>query len=105
MYDLNPRTILVIDDDPTMREIFDLLLRSAGLTVRKAQTIPEARSSTATATDLDLILLDLHLDGHDGVELAKELASSHNQTPIVAVSASREPSLQERARSVSLIYG
>ena len=93
--------ILVIDDDPAMREIFDILLRRAALAVKSAGTVSEARASAATGADL--ILLDLHLGAFDGVELARELASSLKQTPIIAISASSESSVQERARNAGCI--
>jgi two-component system cell cycle response regulator DivK len=95
-------TVLVIDDDPVVRHMFGVALRRAALDVRTAGTADEARAVVREIA-ADLILLDLHLAGYDGIELVKELVSSLEHTPIVAVSASSELIVRERARNAGCI--
>lgn len=74
-----------------------MVLRRAALDVRTVGTVEEARAADAIAADL--ILLDLHLNGEDGLQLANEFASSRKQIPIVVVSSSvSKAAVQERVR-------
>jgi len=95
----DPATILVVDDDRSMRELFSVLLQQAGMGVTCVASPEEARRSLGDRTP-DLILLDVQLGGTDGIEFARELAVSPNARgiPIVIVSAEGSEALRERAR-------
>ena len=72
--------VLVVDDDPSYLMILSRLCASCGATVITAATATEARSAIAS-NQFDLLLLDMQLDGHEGlalradVEQQSELAS------------------------------
>jgi CheY-like chemotaxis protein len=65
-------TILVIDDDQTTRETFDMMLTSEGYDVHVEATV-EAGLAHAAAHTLDAILLDLHLPVTGGLECLRHL--------------------------------
>ena len=65
-------TILVVDDDPAIREMLLPALGGAGYEVQEAGNTSEARR-TIEATPPDLILLDWMLPGQSGYEFAREL--------------------------------
>jgi len=69
---LAPLQLLIADDDPINREIAASLLRHLGHIVTVASDGAEALT-TARARAFDCILLDLHMPGLDGVELARAL--------------------------------
>ncbi|HEY1722273.1 MAG TPA: response regulator [Magnetospirillaceae bacterium] len=80
--------IVVIDDDPLIRETIDMVLSSAGHRVRLADSGVNGLLSVLHQKP-DLILLDMNLPGMDGYTLAKEFsnASKYRGVPILAVTA------------------
>ena len=79
--------ILVIEDDPSMREFIQTILGGAGHAVRVAGTGLNGLLS-ARLKKPDLILLDMGLPELDGYAVAKELrASGQRGVPILAVTA------------------
>jgi len=80
--------ILVVDDDPAIREMLLLALGSAGFTVQEAGNTTEARQAIETAPP-DLILLDWMLPGQSGYEFARALFmdTSHPAIPIIMLTA------------------
>jgi len=81
-------TILVVDDDPAIRELLQLALPRAGFEVRLAGSALEARDKLAHTTP-DLILLDWMLPGQSGFELARHLRRNpaHRDVPIIMLTA------------------
>jgi two-component system phosphate regulon response regulator PhoB len=80
--------ILVVDDDPAIREMLLRALGSAGFETREAASTIEARRSIEAAPP-DLILLDWMLPGQSGYEFARALFmdTSHPAIPIIMLTA------------------
>lgn len=64
--------VLVVDDDPGLRVMLDLLLRTQGHQVRLAASAEEALLASAERR-ADLLLLDVRLAGRRGDELIRML--------------------------------
>ena len=64
--------VLVVDDDPDLRAMLDLHLRSQGHEVRLAATAEEALLASAERR-ADVLLLDVRLEGRRGDELIRML--------------------------------
>jgi DNA-binding response OmpR family regulator len=79
------KTILVIDDEETIRETTLLMLERAGYTGVSAASAEEGMSSMA-ANQVALALVDVVLPGKNGLELALELNQKWPATPIVLMS-------------------
>ena len=79
-------SILVIDDDETLRDTLAVMLEQEGFTIAQAA---DGRTGLARALTLkpDLLLVDLRLPGLSGMEVCKQLRSSNIQTPIIVLSA------------------
>ncbi|HYN78128.1 MAG TPA: phosphate regulon transcriptional regulator PhoB [Lamprocystis sp. (in: g-proteobacteria)] len=84
-------TILVVDDEPDIREVIRFALEGAEFTVLEAGHADEARKLLGTAAP-DLILLDWMLPGRSGLELAQQLKQNPKTraVPIIMVSARGE---------------
>ncbi len=84
-------TILVIDDEPDIREVMRFALESSDFRVMEAGHADEARKLLSAETP-DLILLDWMLPGRSGLELAQQLKQSPKtkSIPIIMVSARGE---------------
>ena len=80
--------ILVVEDDPTTRELFALALSDAGYPVLTAAT-GAAALATARAARPRLILLNVRLPGLDGVAVCRRLRADPGTRgiPVVFVTA------------------
>jgi two-component system response regulator MtrA len=77
--------ILLVEDDPSIREITALGLRGAGFSVATAADGPEGLARFR-ADRPDLVLLDVMLPGLDGLEVAREIRRE-STVPIVMLTA------------------
>src|SRR3954468_12609436 len=79
------RTILVVEDEPTLRETLAEALESDGFSVRTAADGPAAVASFRERQP-DLVLLDLMLPGMSGLEVTRAMRSD-SVVPIVMLTA------------------
>lgn len=83
--------VLVVDDDPTVREVVAGYLSRAGLTVDEAADGMDALAR-ARHTPPDLVVLDLMLPGLDGLEVLRRLRAERGNLPVVLLTARGEES-------------
>jgi FixJ family two-component response regulator len=88
--------IAVIDDDASVRRALQRLLQSASFTVETFATAREFLDADYWAQTACLVL-DIHLPGMSGFELAEYLAVSGVPIPIVFITALDDVSTCERA--------
>src|SRR5205807_3226100 len=83
---LNMQTILVIDDDESLRDTIGVMLEQEGF---RAVLAGDGREGFDKALTLkpDLVLVDLRLPGMSGTEICKQLRSARVATPIIVLSA------------------
>lgn len=81
-------TILVVDDEPSIREVVSLYLQRAGFTVEAASDGKSALQALTAALP-DLVILDVMLPQVDGLEIMRRLRQVGN-TPIILLTARRE---------------
>ncbi|MDB5856547.1 MAG: two component transcriptional regulator, winged helix family [Ramlibacter sp.] len=80
--------ILVVDDDPLMRELIGGYLLESGLRVSSAQDGAEM-SRILKEQVIDLVLLDLRLEEEDGMQLARQLRE-WTDVPVIIVTGRRD---------------
>jgi len=80
-----PRRILVVDDDPAIRRLFEVLLGGEGNLCTAVGTAEDGLEA-AEEHAFDLAIFDLHLPGMSGAEAAFELRRRHEDLPVIAVS-------------------
>ena len=80
--------VLVVDDDPTIRE---LVAEYLGKNDLRVTAVPDGRSMQAILADqvVDLVVLDLKLRGEDGMALARRLRDD-SEIPIVMLTGRSE---------------
>lgn len=95
------KLILVVEDEPSIREMLRFALQRAELQVAEAGDAQAARLKLAEARP-DLILMDWMLPGVSGVELARELKGNAltREIPIIMVTARTEE--EDRVRGLNL---
>ena len=79
------QTVLIVDDEPIVREVVERYLRQEGYRVESAVDGPDALRRFAAARP-DLVLLDLMLPGIDGLEVCRQLRAQSN-VPIIMLTA------------------
>jgi DNA-binding response OmpR family regulator len=82
-------TVLVIDDDPSMRDLLAVLAHQHGFGLQFAADGGEGLR-IAEQTDVDLILLDLSLPGVTGFDVCRRLRAAGVEVPIIMVSGSND---------------
>ena len=86
------RQLLVVDDYVSFAEALACRLDiEPGLTASAVTTIEQTRSALIERR-FDVVLLDIELDGGDGIEFAGEALSAHPDMRIVVVTAGRDES-------------
>ena len=65
-------TVLVVDDDSSIRLLCRLNLELDGWTVREASGLPQAREQLADDA-VDVVVLDVHVGSGNGIEFLREL--------------------------------
>jgi len=80
------QSILVIDDDESLRDTIAVMLEQEGFTITQAA---DGRTGLNRALTLkpDLLLVDLRMPGLSGMEVCKQFRSSNTKTPIIVLSA------------------
>lgn len=79
-------TILLVEDDPIIRQTVEYALRRAGFNTVTSANGLQALEVAATSKP-DLILLDLMLPGADGYLFAQSFRDINKHTPIIIVTA------------------
>jgi RNA polymerase sigma factor (sigma-70 family) len=77
-------TVLVVDDDPDLRESVGRLLRSLGLDAQLFGSIADFLKSDPPDGPSCLVL-DVRLPGQSGLDLQRELAAANRELPIIFV--------------------
>ena len=80
--------ILVVDDDPHIREVIRVALRKAGMSVIEARDGKDALARFAGERP-DLIVLDIGMPEFDGLDVCREIRKS-SDVPILFLSARDE---------------
>jgi DNA-binding response OmpR family regulator len=85
---MNEPTILVVDDEPSIREVVSIYLERAGYHVVVADD-GQAALEALERQPPDLVVLDLMLPEVDGLEITRRLRAE-GDTPIIMLTARRE---------------
>ena len=98
----NASPILLVDDDPAMRDLIAGLLEQAGFPILHASTGEDALTAVGRSRPL-LVILDVRLPGVSGYEVHHELRSRFgDDLPIIFISGERVESLD---RTGGLLLG
>jgi two-component system response regulator AtoC len=79
--------ILVIDDEPALRQILRAVLTKAGYLVDEAEGIAEGRARLARG-DVDVALCDVNMPGGSGIDLLRESRAAGLDTYFVMITGS-----------------
>lgn len=83
-----PTSILLVDDEATLREPLAEYLTGQGFAVSEAASAAAARSSLTEATP-DIVLLDIMMPGEDGLSFCRHLVETR-KLPVIFLTARAE---------------
>lgn len=100
------KTVLVIDDDPIFMEATaSLLSAQRGVTVLRACNGKKAMEHIDVAIDtISLIICDLNMPEHDGIEVILELARRKIRTPVLLITGA-VPAVVRSAEILARVHG
>jgi len=84
-------TVLLVDDEPTVRRILRRTLERLGYAVQEAEDGAEALALLDEGTEVGLVLTDTVMPKVDGWELIREVRRRHPTLPIIRMSGFAEP--------------
>ena len=89
--------VLVVEDEPRVRQLVAKVLRRRGFVVLEAEDAEAAlRLFGDQAADIALLLTDVVMPGMDGQQLADSLAAAHPQLKVIFMSGFTEDELSAR---------
>jgi len=80
------KRLLVVDDDPKLRDLLHRYLTAQQFEVALAQDGP-AMNRLMQRESWDLIILDLMLPGEDGLSIVRRLRGANDRTPVIMLTA------------------
>ncbi len=78
--------VLIVDDEPDIRELLDITLSRMGLETFSAATLGEAREMLAGVSP-DLCLTDMKLPDGNGIHLVEHIQREHAHIPVAMITA------------------
>ena len=97
-----PRTVAVVEDDPSVRRSIERLLNAHG-----HQTYGYVSAETFLESDfagtIDCLVLDIHLGDMSGIQLQRRLRDSSFVLPVIFVTAVDDAALEAEAREAGCV--
>ena len=83
---MNKRCVLIVDDEPDLRELLELTLRKMGLEVQAAANVADACRVLASRR-CDLVLTDMRLPDGEGLEVVQYIQQQGLDVPVAVITA------------------
>ena len=94
--------VIVVDDDPSLREALSSLLRSVGLRVELFGSAPELLQ-TKLPDVASCLVLDIRLPKRSGLDFQAELAKANIEIPIIFITGHGDVPMSVRAMKAGAI--
>ena len=94
---MRQKIVAIVDDDPSMLGATKELLEASGFATRLFVSAEEFLDRGA-ASEVDCLLLDIHLGGMSGIELRRTLEASGSELPVIFVTALDDEGTRQQAQ-------
>ena len=94
--------LLLVDDDRLILATVASGLRAAGYRVSTAESVDDAEALLTSGVRPNLVILDMHMPGRDGLELAQRLRDLEH-LPFLVLSAYSDPATVDRASQLGAL--
>ena len=76
--------VLIVDDEPDIRELLELTLNRMGLKVTTAENVTTARRALVD-NDFSFCLTDMRMPDGNGLDLVREITEKHPNLPVAEI--------------------
>lgn len=83
---MSAQSVLIVDDEPDIRELLDITLSRMGLETHSAATLAEARDMVSSVSP-DLCLTDMRLPDGNGISLVEYISQEFSHIPVAMITA------------------
>jgi two-component system response regulator (stage 0 sporulation protein F) len=90
--------VLVVDDEPSFRDVLSDFLESKGYNVREAYNGEHALESFKKYSP-NVVLMDVRMPGKDGIETLREMKTLDPKVCVIMVSAVRDERVIKQAKA------
>jgi CheY-like chemotaxis protein len=80
-------TILIVDDEPAIRKLYEKEFSEDGYDVVLAGSGDEALAQVGQRPRIDLVILDIKMEGKDGLQVLDVLRNNNRGMPVILNSA------------------
>ena len=95
-------TIFIVDDDPSVRQSTELLLKSVGFNVKTFVSAQDFLKANLQE-DLGCLILDVRMPGISGLDLQEKLVSSKTPLPVIFITGHGTVPMSVRAMKAGAI--
>lgn len=82
--------ILIVDDDPTVRQFVDLILTQQGYNISSAAT-PDTALQILGRETFRLVLLDIRMPGMSGLDILRLMRARPHSPKVLMMTSQRDP--------------
>ena len=102
MAESGPPTVLIVDDDQSLRLLCRVNLELDGYRVLEAENVGEAERALGGG-EVDLVLLDVHVGTESGVELMRSLRARGGTPAVVLFTGSAQLDAETKAEADGVV--
>lgn len=101
---IKTKTVMIVDDSPSIRKVVDIALRAEGFETMAAQDGTDALEQLQNSSDVAAILCDMNMPGLDGLGFVGRLRlnDEHRFTPVIMLTTEAAEEHIQRARAVGV---
>jgi len=97
------RTVVIVDDDPGMRDSVAALLEMSGFPIRHYGTAESFLADPGACDRVGCLLIDQHFSGMSGTDLLRRLSARGRMPPAILFSARLTETIIREARSAGAL--
>ena len=101
----NPKRILIVEDDPDVREMIAAMLAQTDFEITSVDSIDTAMGELSNGQSFDLAVLDFWLGKNHSVGLMDSIKSKMRDVPIIVISGGNGSMDLEKTEAISDISG
>ena len=92
------KTILIVDDSPTIRKLLGYILKKKNFIIVEAEDGIDAMEKLGHV-QVDLVIVDLNMPNMDGIEFVKNLRDNYYymDTPVIMLTTTKDDKLKKDA--------
>jgi two-component system chemotaxis response regulator CheY len=92
------KTILIVDDSPTIRKLLGYILKKKNYVIAEAEDGIDAMEKLGHV-QVDLVIVDLNMPNMDGIEFVKNLRDNYYymDTPVIMLTTTKDDKLKKDA--------